>query len=342
MIATLRIEGRIEFGDVSLPLGETLAILDGIAERRALGGAAGRTGLSYRAIWGKLARLEQAFGQPLAAKTKGHGTALTPAGEALRAALADALRNLEAPMRLESESFAARLRRYPAASSRPLRLAASHDPLLLEAAGQVAGLHVATCGSAEALAALNAGTAELAGCHFGTPAATPPTELQRRFEAEGLRAVALFRRAQGLIVAPGNPLRLRGVGDIARRQARFVNRQRGSGTRVWFDRLLAEARIAPSAIPGYADEEFTHQAVAAVVAAGHADAAMGVRAAADRFRLGFHAIGEETYFLVAKAADLRDARVVDLVRRVREATRRVGGYASRGSAVSRRRPRRDA
>lgn len=327
MEPTLRIDGRIELRDASLPLGETLAILDGIAERRALVGAARRTGLSYRAIWGKLARLERAFGRPLAAKTKGHGTALTPAGEELRAALAESLRNLEAPVRRESEAFAARLRAHLATPDRPLRLAASHDPLLLEAGTRVAGLQVVTCGSAEALAALRGGTAELAGCHFGTPAATPPTALQRGFEAEGLRALALFHRAQGLIVASGNPLRLRGVGDIARRRARFVNRQRGSGTRVWFDRLLAEARIDPGAIPGYANEEFTHQAVAAVVAAGQADVAMGVRAAADRFGLGFHAIGEETYFLVVKAAQARDARIVDLVRRVREATRRIEGYS---------------
>lgn len=322
----LRLDARIELPDASLPLGETLAILDGIADRSALVGAARRTGLSYRAIWGKLARLEQAFGQPLAARTKGHGTALTPAGEALRAALAGALRNLEAPMRRESEAFAAGLRQHFAARGRPLQLAASHDPLLVEAAGQVAGLRVATCGSAEALAALRGGAADLAGCHFGTPAATPPTALQRAFEADGLRATALFRRAQGLIVAPGNPLRLRGVGDIARRRARFVNRQRGSGTRVWFDRLLAQARIDPAAIEGYANEEFTHQAVAAVVAAGQADVAMGVRAAADRFGLGFHAIGEETYFLVVRTGDAGEARIVELIRRVREAARRIDGY----------------
>lgn len=326
MKIALRIDGRIELDGSTLPIVETLAILDGIADDSALRGAARRAGLSYRAIWGKLARLESAFGHPLAAKTKGHGTALTPAGEALRAALGAALRNLEPTVRRESEAFAARLRPHTGTQVHALHLAASHDPLLLEAIADLGGVTTTTCGSAEALAALRAGTADLAGCHFGTPSASPPAALQRAFEGEELRTIALFRRAQGLIVAPGNPLRLRRVGDIARRQARFINRQRGSGTRAWFDRLLAQAHIDHAAIRGYASEEFTHQAVAAVVAAGQADVGMGVRAEADRFGLGFQPLGEETYFLVLHAQDMRDARILALVKRVRDAARRLGGY----------------
>lgn len=326
MRIALRIDGRLELDGAMLPIAETLAILDGIADESALKGAAKRAGLSYRAIWGKLATLERAFGQPIAAKTKGHGTALTAAGEALREALTLALRNLEPAIRRESEAFAARLQPRMAVTAPALRLAASHDPLLLEAVAGIAGIKVTTCGSAEALAALQGGAADIAGCHFGTPAASPPAALQRRLESSGLRAIALFRRAQGLIVAPGNPLRLRTVGDIARRQARFINRQPGSGTRTWFDRLLVQARVDPSAIRGYATEEFTHQAVAAVVAAGQADVGMGVRAEADRFGLGFHPLGDESYFLALRAEDMRDARVLALVKRVRDAARRLGGY----------------
>lgn len=326
MKIALRLDGRIELPGATMPIAETLAILDGIADDSALRGAATRAGLSYRAIWGKLARLERAFGQPLAAKTKGHGTALTPAGEALRDALGAALRNLEPAMRRESDAFASRLRPRMGATAHALHLSASHDPLLLEAVAGLPGVQITTCGTAEALAALRTGAADLAGCHFGTQAASPPAALQREFESASLRAIALFRRAQGLIVAPGNPLRLRGVGDIARRQARFINRQRGSGTRGWFDRLLAQARIDHAAIRGYSDEEFTHQAVAAVVASGQADVGMGVRAAADRFGLGFQPLGEETYFLALNTADLRDPRVLELVKRVRDAARRLGGY----------------
>jgi putative molybdopterin biosynthesis protein len=326
MKIALRIDGRIEIDGASISAAETLAILDGIADDSALRGAAKRAGLSYRAIWGKLVGLERAFGQPLAAKTKGHGTALTPAGEALRDAIGGALRNLEPTIRRESDAFAARLQSRLAVRIHALHLSASHDPLLLEAVADLGGMTIATCGSAEALAALRAGASDLAGCHFGTPAASPPATLRRMLESEGLRMIALFRRAQGLIVAPGNPLRLRRVGDIARRQARFINRQRGSGTRAWFDRLLAQARIDSGAIRGYADEEFTHQAVAAVVAAGQADVGMGVRAAADRFGLGFQPLGEETYFLALHDSDLRDPRVLDLMKRVREAARRLGGY----------------
>jgi molybdate-binding protein len=53
---------------------------------------------------------------------------------------------------------------------------------------------------------------------------------------------------------------------------------------------------------------------------------MGVRAAAERFGLAFHPLGEETYFLVLHAGNTRDPRILDLMRRVRDATRRLGGY----------------
>ena len=80
-----------------------------------------------------------------------------------------------------------------------------------------------------------------------------------------------------------------------------MNRQRGSGTRQWFDRLLERTNIPPSTIVGYGQEEFTHQAVAAVIASGAADAGMGVRAVAERFGLAFEAVGKEVYFIAARS-----------------------------------------
>jgi molybdate-binding protein len=122
------------------------------------------------------------------------------------------------------------------------------------------------------------------------------------------------------MVAPGNPLGLRDLADAVGAKARFVNRQRGSGTRRWFDRLLAQAAISPGAVRGYTDEEFTHQAVAAVIAAGRADAGLGVQAAAEKFGLDFLPLGEESYFLVL-APHLRTApqihALLDLIRRTK-------------------------
>ena len=95
--------------------------------------------------------------------------------------------------------------------------------------------------------------------------------------------VRLVHREQGLMVAPGNPLRLGGIEDLTQPGVRYVNRQRGAGTRVLLDHRLTELGIPPDAIAGYAREEPTHLAVAAAIAAGRGDAGLGITAAARAF-----------------------------------------------------------
>jgi molybdate-binding protein len=156
-------------------------------------------------------------------------------------------------------------------------------------------------GSQEAVERLLAGKAEAAGFHTGDQDVrrTPPYDALFRDGRYVVRP--LFTREQGLMLAPGNPLSIHSVKDLARTGARYVNRQRGSGTRQWFDRLLERTNIPPSTIVGYGQEEFTHQAVAAVIASGAADAGMGVRAVAERFGLAFEAVGKEVYFIAARS-----------------------------------------
>lgn len=100
-------------------------------------------------------------------------------------------------------------------------------------------------------------------------------------------------RIQGLMVAPGNPLNIRGVEDLTR--VRFVNRQRGAGTRVLLDYKLKQAGISPSEVEGYDAEAATHMAVAAQVAGGEADCGMGVYSAAHTMGLDFIPVGKEEY-----------------------------------------------
>jgi putative molybdopterin biosynthesis protein len=212
-----------------------------------------------------------------------------------------------------------------AGEARPgVRLALSHDPLLLDALSDMPDIVASVVGSHEAVALLRSGGTDAAGFHAGALRISSPP-FDRLVEDPAYVVTPLFTREQGLMVAPGNPLSIHAVEDLARTGARFVNRQRGSGTRAWFDRLLAEARIPTAAVTGYDVEEFTHQAVAAVVAAGAADAGMGVRSVAERFGLAFAPIGQETYCL----AERRDAAcpVADRIRdRVRALVRRMPGY----------------
>lgn len=324
---TFSLEGRIERAGLSIAVAETFAILDGIAADASLKAAATRTGLSYRATWDKLARIEALLGSPAARRIKGHGTSLTPAGEALRAALDASMRRMLPLAAKESTELTAAMAALGADKGvARLTMAASHDPLLVGLARTLDWLRLDIVGSAEALGALRAGRADLAGCHFGEDASAPPAHIREALAAAGFGWLKAFGRVQGLMVAPGNPLAIGSLGDAVRARARFVNRQRGSGTRSWFDRLLARDGIDPGTIRGYADEEFTHQAVAAVIAAGRADTGLGVRAAAEKFGLDFIPLGEESYFLFLTPELQTDPQIHDLLELIRKTKATVSGY----------------
>ena len=139
------------------------------------------------------------------------------------------------------------------------------------------------------------------------------------------KLIGFASRSQGLIVAAGNPLGIRSLGDLARPALRFVNRGRGTGTRVVLEDLLATAGVASASIPGYDRIEPSHRAVAQSVASGSADAAFGIEAVARARGLDFIELAQESYFLAT--------RVENLARPAHRA-------ASRGARLGRRgRPR---
>ena len=168
------------------------------------------------------------------------------------------------------------------------------DPLVTLASSNV--------GSLGGLVALRDGLCHIAGSHLLDRASGEYTlpYVDRVFgsSAPDVAVVRLVHREQGLMVAPGNPLRLGGIEDLTRPGVRYVNRQRGAGTRVLLDHRLAELGIAPDAISGYAREEPTHLAVAAAIAAGRGDAGLGITAAARAFGLDLVPVTWEPYDLV--------------------------------------------
>jgi putative molybdopterin biosynthesis protein len=127
------------------------------------------------------------------------------------------------------------------------------------------------------------------------------------------KLIGCVRRMQGLMVAPGNPLGIRGLADISGSTARFINRQPGSGTRLLLDHLVDESGIEPTSIQGWNDApEDSHVAVAAAVASGVADVGPGLAAAARQFGLDFVPLVEEDYFLVCLKDALEHPAVVKL------------------------------
>ncbi len=159
----------------------------------------------------------------------------------------------------------------------------------------------ANAGSLGGLIALRRREAHIAGTHLLDPKSGQYNlpYIHRYLPGEDVVVITLTRREQGLIVAKGNPKGITGIGDLARADVTYVNRQRGSGTRVLFDYLLQEAGLAPELIRGYTREEVTHLAVSVDVATGLADCGMGVRAAAVALGLDFIPITWERYDLVA-------------------------------------------
>lgn len=299
MDARLRLDGTLDHDGASTALAETHALLGALADTPSLAGAARRLGISYRSAWGRVASLERMLGRAVVVKTKGHGSALTPFGAALHAALDRTFARIGPVLAAEESALRETLRGLAEPSAGQLRLAASHDPVLARLLEGMPAIELTTAGSIDALARLAAGQAEAAAFHYGSEGEAPPS-FDAVFRDPDLTVAPLFRREQGLMLAPGNPLEISDVGAIAERGARFVNRQRGAGTRIWFDRLCREAAIDLAAIDGYHTEEFTHQAVAALIASGAADVGMGTRAIAGRFGLAFAALGWETYFLAAR------------------------------------------
>jgi putative molybdopterin biosynthesis protein len=191
-----------------------------------------------------------------------------------------------------------------------LDLAAStlreRDPRLTLASSNV--------GSLGGLTALRDGLCHVAGSHLLDPESGEYTlpYVERLLPERDVSVVRLVHRDQGLIVAPGNPTRTTSIEDVAERGLRYVNRQRGAGTRVLLDQELARRGISPEAIQGYEREEHTHLAVAAAVAAGRADCGLGVLAAARAFGLDFVPVAREPYDLVLLKDSIEDELLAPL------------------------------
>lgn len=204
---------------------------------------------------------------------------------------------------------------------------------LLRARHPGATLASANVGSLGGLSALARGEAHLAGSHLLDTASGEFNVpfVKQHLKGRRVALVAVADRRQGLIVPAANPLGIAGVGDLARPGVRFINRQRGSGTRLLLDALLAREHVAPAAVEGYEREEYTHFGVAAAVKSGAADCGLGIHAAARALGLGFLPLAAERYELVIPGENWDDARVRALVEVLRSAEFRdrvagLGGY----------------
>lgn len=191
----------------------------------------------------------------------------------------------------------------------------------------------ANVGSLGGLIALRRGETHIAGIHLLDPetGGYNLSYLRTYLPDTPVRLVTWAYRKQGLLVAKNNPRGITGLKDLSRDDVRYINRQRGAGTRVLLDFQLSKLGISSESIQGYQQEEFTHLAVAAAIASGRADCGLGVAAAAQALGLDFIPLFDERYDLAIPIAYAKNellAPLFELFRsqHLREAVQAQPGY----------------
>lgn len=190
-----------------------------------------------------------------------------------------------------------------------VRFAGSHDLVITWIASQfpkIANgfiLELKFSGSLGGLIALAEGKCDIAGCHLWDEESDTYNLpfVRRLLPGQKLAVQTLAHRSLGFIIPKGNPKQVNGLEDLIRQDIRFVNRQPGSGSRVWLDTSLRKAGVPTSQITGYKDIKLTHLEVALVVAENQADIGLGLEAAADSYGLDFIPLTLERYDLVIPA-----------------------------------------
>lgn len=155
-------------------------------------------------------------------------------------------------------------------------------------------------GSLDGLIALRQGSCQFSGCHLLDPASGEynASYVRHLFPGEAMTILTLAHRQQGLLLPSGNPQQIRSLADLARPNTRFVNRKRGTGTRLWLDQTMKQLDIPSEQVTGYDQVVDTHLQAAQTVAEGKADTAVALLAAAQQFELDFVPLFEERYDLV--------------------------------------------
>lgn len=248
---------------------------------------------------------------------------------------------IEIPQNVETykagEPLSVRLKRPVSDIERTLVITGSHDPLIDEVTDLlrqedwdtlIASSHVGSMGG---IMALSRHEAHMGGVHlldeesgtYNIP------YLRKFFPAGGVRLVHCVQRTQGLMVAKGNLHNIRTLEDIM--PLRYVNRQRGSGTRILLDYLGKQAGLDFAQLNGYEREEFTHTSVAASVASDTADAGLGILSAAKIYDLDFIPLCEEQYDIIVDDYSFELPMVQRFIEMLRskafkERLEKMGGY----------------
>jgi putative molybdopterin biosynthesis protein len=271
------------------------SLLKDIEHGKTLMSACKKMGLSYRNVWQKLNDVERALGFKLMDRVRGHGSQLSEYAKYLIQFTDDfdqkTMRLGQTSLSHLEEGFA----QFRVKAKKQWRFASSSDPIIQKAVINIGGFELITAGSGEALERLLNYEVDIAGFHVSDPQSSQV--ISKRLQNEGMQIFPVMKRVQGFMVAKGNPHNITSPKDLLRSKIRFINRQKGSGTRLLLDTLLSKEAIASNGIKGYENEEFTHSAIAMSILAKKADVGMGVKSVALENGLDFIQLKDEIFFL---------------------------------------------
>lgn len=301
-------------------------LLQAVHESGSIQRAATALGLSYRHVWGQLREWQDTIGEPLVHWTQGQPARLTAFAERLLWAETQARVRLTPHIEALRAELSRVLTEALDGQQQVLTMYASHDlalPALRDTASSAEQLHIDLrfAGSIDALRALAEGRCTVAGFHvppLQDGAALFSASLKPLLKPGTHKLIGCSRRTQGLMVAAGNPLAIKGLADVAALRARFLWRQAGSATRLLTQHLLAQSHLEEHQLRDAGTED-SHNAVAAAVAGGQADAGIGLEAAARAFGLAFVPLAQDEYFLVCLAHALEEPAVQALRRTLEHA-----------------------
>jgi putative molybdopterin biosynthesis protein len=205
-------------------------------------------------------------------------------------------------------------------ASLPIRLSGSHD-FLVEHFVKQTTVHLhqqiqpTYIGSLEGLMMLYRGQADIAAIHLLDPASQQYNLpfIHQIFVYEKIALVRFASREQGFIVAKGNPKGITNFHDLSRKEIKFVNRQKGAGTRFLLDSMLSKHNINPADITGYDTEEWNHLSTASYISRGIADVAFGIRSAASHLGLDFIPVTKEQFDLVFRFTEENTSTLTELI-----------------------------
>ena len=203
----------------------------------------------------------------------------------------------------------------PIVPPRPTLVAAGCDPAMpllgtpLSLLEPPVALSWWPCPSQEALRLAADGLVHVAGAHLRGPSGDYNTGPARALLPQGAEVIGFCSWREGLVLRPEHAAGIAGLGDVARRGLRLVNREPGSEARSVLDRELAGLGIDAARLPGYGTRATGHLQVAAAITAGLADAGVASEPAALAYGLAFIPLAAERFDLVIPA-DLVGSREV--------------------------------